>query len=37
LGDSVKKAQHRAYDLVKSIHFEGAQYRQDIGYKAIKS
>ena len=37
LSDSVKKAQQRAYELTKSIHFDGAQYREDIGYKAIKS
>jgi phosphoribosylamine---glycine ligase len=36
LGETVKFAQSSAYDMVKKIHFEGAQYRQDIGYRAIK-
>ncbi len=36
LGDSVKQAQTRAYEMLKPIHFDGAQYRSDIGYRAIK-
>jgi phosphoribosylamine---glycine ligase len=36
LGDSVKQAQQRAYDVLRGIHFEGAQYRRDIGHRAIK-
>ena len=36
LGDSVKIAQQNAYDLLRGIHFDGAQYRRDIGYRAIK-
>jgi phosphoribosylamine---glycine ligase len=36
LGDSVKLAQQRAYDALGSIHFDGAQYRRDIGHRAIK-
>jgi phosphoribosylamine--glycine ligase len=36
LGDSVKQAQQRAYALVEDIHFDGAQYRRDIGHRAIK-
>jgi phosphoribosylamine--glycine ligase len=36
LGDSVKMAQQRAYDALGSIRFDGAQYRRDIGYRAIK-
>jgi phosphoribosylamine--glycine ligase len=35
LGDSVKIAQSRAYDAVAGIHFDGMQYRRDIGYRAI--
>ncbi|MBX6317120.1 phosphoribosylamine--glycine ligase [Pigmentiphaga sp.] len=35
LGDSVKLAQQRAYDVLQSIHFDGAQYRRDIGWRAI--
>jgi phosphoribosylamine---glycine ligase len=37
LADTVKAAQHRAYDIVHSIEFEGAQYRRDIGHRAIHS
>jgi phosphoribosylamine--glycine ligase len=36
LGDSVKMAQKQAYEAVESIHFDGAQYRRDIGWRAIK-
>ena len=36
LGDSVKQAQTRAYEMLKPIHFDGAQYRSDIGHRAIK-
>ncbi len=36
LGDSVRKAQQRAYDMLTGIRFDGMQYRQDIGYRAIK-
>ena len=36
LGDSVKLAQQRAYDALSGIHFDGAQYRRDIGHRAIK-
>lgn len=36
LGDSVKVAQQRAYEALTSIRFDGAQYRGDIGQRAIK-
>ena len=36
LGDSVGQAQQSAYDLLRGIHFDGAQYRRDIGHRAIK-
>jgi phosphoribosylamine---glycine ligase len=36
LGDSVKQAQHRAYDVLSGIHFDCAQYRGDIGFRAIR-
>ena len=36
LGDSVKIAQQRAYDVLRGIQFDGAQYRRDIGHRAIK-
>ncbi len=35
LGDSVKIAQGRAYQGIESIHFDGMQFRSDIGYRAI--
>ncbi|OFZ66189.1 MAG: phosphoribosylamine--glycine ligase [Betaproteobacteria bacterium RBG_16_56_24] len=35
LGDSVKMAQRRAYQLADEIHFDGCQMRRDIGYRAI--
>jgi len=37
LGDTVKQAQHRAYEVLAGIGFDGAQYRRDIGYRAIKA
>ena len=36
LGDSVRMAQKRAYELVQGIHFAGMQYRHDIGWRALK-
>lgn len=36
LGDSTKLAQQRAYDVLRGVHFDGAQYRRDIGHRAIK-
>ena len=35
LGDNVKQAQKHAYDALVNIHFDGMQYRRDIGYRAI--
>jgi phosphoribosylamine---glycine ligase len=35
LGGTIKLAQQLAYEVTKGIHFEGAQYRTDIGYRAI--
>ncbi|WP_301117419.1 phosphoribosylamine--glycine ligase [Pusillimonas sp. (ex Stolz et al. 2005)] len=35
LGDSVKRAQETAYNAVQQIRFEGAQYRRDIGWRAL--
>jgi phosphoribosylamine--glycine ligase len=37
LADSVRLAQHRAYEVASGIRFDGMQYRTDIGYRAIKS
>jgi phosphoribosylamine--glycine ligase len=36
LGESVKVAQQRAYEALRPIHFDGAQWRTDIGHRAIK-
>jgi phosphoribosylamine---glycine ligase len=36
LGDSVKGAQQRAYAGLAGIHFDGMQFRRDIGFRAIK-
>jgi len=36
LGDSVKQAHTRAYELLHGIHFDGAQFRNDIGFRAIR-
>jgi phosphoribosylamine--glycine ligase len=36
LGETVKYAQSRAYQIAENIHFNGAQYRTDIGYRAVK-
>ena len=36
LADSVKQAQAKAYDAARGIHFDGMQYRHDIGHRAVK-
>ena len=36
LGETVKYAQAQAYQALTEIKFDGAQYRQDIGYRAVK-
>jgi len=36
LGDDVKTAQQKAYQNVQKISWDGAFYRDDIGYRAIK-
>ncbi len=36
LGETVKFAQQQAYQIIDGIQFKGAQYRTDIGYRAIK-
>ena len=35
LGDNVRQAQKNAYDVLVGIHFDGMQYRRDIGHRAI--
>ncbi len=36
LGDSVRTAQQRAYQVLQGVHFDGMQFRNDIGHRAIK-
>ena len=36
LGDSTRLAQQRAYEVLRAISFSGAQYRRDIGQRALK-
>src|SRR5450830_796880 len=36
LGDSIKMAQKQAYETVEKIHFDGMQYRRDIGWRGLK-
>jgi len=35
LGDSIKLAQRRAYEVASAIRFKGMQHRRDIGFRAI--
>jgi phosphoribosylamine--glycine ligase len=35
MGDSLRQAQRAAYNAVSEIHFDGMQYRTDIGYRAL--
>ena len=35
LGEDIAAAQSAAYDLVGTIHWEGIQFRTDIGYRAL--
>ena len=37
LGETVKYAQSRAYQIAEDIRFAGSQMRSDIGYRALKS
>ena len=37
LADSVKQAQQKVYDVARGIYFDGAQYRRDIGFRAVKN
>ncbi len=36
LGDNVKAAQMRAYEIAEQIEFDGMQMRRDIGHRAIR-
>ena len=37
LGNSLKEAQIQAYEAISTVKFNGAQYRQDIGYRALNN
>ena len=37
LGDMLKMAQKRAYEIAAEIHFDGYQMRRDIGYRALSA
>jgi phosphoribosylamine--glycine ligase len=37
LGETIQTAQLKAYETVKKIHWPEVYYRDDIGFKAIKS
>ena len=37
LADNVRQAQQRAYEVALGIHFDGKQYRTDIGHRAAKN
>lgn len=36
LADTIRMVQKLAYETVEKIHFDGAQYRHDIGWRALK-
>ena len=36
MADSVRSAQSRAYEAIGGIHFDGMQWRKDIGFRALK-
>ena len=37
LGYSVKEAQSKAYETINTVKFNGAQYRKDIGFRALNN
>jgi phosphoribosylamine--glycine ligase len=37
MGDMLKMAQKRAYEIADGIHFDGCQMRRDIGYRALST
>ena len=36
LGDSLRMARGRAYEVIERVRFDGMQYRKDIGHRALK-
>lgn len=37
LAEGVRQAQQRAYQMLQTVQFDGMQYRNDIGFRALKS
>jgi phosphoribosylamine--glycine ligase len=37
LGETARQAQQRAYEFLAPIRFEGAQFRRDIGHRALRA
>ncbi|MDR2851954.1 MAG: phosphoribosylamine--glycine ligase [Burkholderiaceae bacterium] len=37
LAEGIRFAQQRAYEVASGIHFDGVQYRHDIGYRAVRT
>ena len=35
LGETFRTARETAYEAVNQVHFAGAQWRRDIGYRAL--
>ena len=35
LGENIKLAQKRAYEAAVQVHFDGMQFRKDIGHRAV--
>jgi phosphoribosylamine--glycine ligase len=36
VGESLRDARDRAYEHIRRISFEGAHYRKDIAYRALR-
>ena len=36
LGETVRAAQSLAYQTLQGIHFDGMQFRRDIGHRALR-
>jgi phosphoribosylamine--glycine ligase len=37
VGDTLEESLKKCYDTISQIHFEGAYYRNDIGFRALKN
>jgi phosphoribosylamine--glycine ligase len=36
LGDSIRMARTRAYEVAERVRFDGMQFRRDIGHRGLK-